>query len=273
MKLNKKIINYYLVTVVLFVMTACGGGSKDSISCSKITDSDSDGFHDEIDVAPQEPFQNGNFSTPEKIINHPKIQRIIQIAKDHGITVRTDLEHNPPNLTGYYKAESGGIIVDAQRADQIGRSFVAKENRICAKKDYIETTNAAYSGGYFTKGIKIRGNGKYFTTYNLNSFNSSGCINYNVIIKSGKVNESGDITNIQRLKIILDYVEKSNGACPYIEHYWSVSSFVPEKKVTDLDELEYMCVDGKKAYVPGETWKNRDKESCTCTKDVEIECS
>ena len=42
-------------------------------------------------------------------------------------------------------------------------------------------------------------------------------------------------------------------------------------KVTDVDELEFVCVDDNKAYFLNETWK-RDGKSCTCTKDVEIEC-
>jgi len=52
---------------------------------------------------------------------------------------------------------------------------------------------------------------------------------------------------------------------------WTVSRHAPLRKV-EVNELRYMCVDGDKAYVVKEIWKNKDKESCTCTKDIEIEC-
>ena len=42
-------------------------------------------------------------------------------------------------------------------------------------------------------------------------------------------------------------------------------------KVTDVDELEFVCVEENKAYFPHETWK-RDGKSCKCTMNAEIEC-
>jgi len=67
------------------------------------------------------------------------------------------------------------------------------------------------------------------------------------------------------------YVGSSKATCGHSR--WGVHRVGSRKKITDLDEMENMCVDENKAYAPKETWVNKDKESCKCSMDIKIECS
>ena len=268
----KQIIKQSIAIGVMSILTACGGGGeKSSNACkiSKVKDSDGDGFYDVNDVEPHDAFKNGAFSTPEKIINNPEVKKVIKKAKEYGINIRTDVAHNPPNLTGYYKLEAGGRVVAAERTHARGIVYTSSERRLCMKKDQLEMKAVDFKEGkkgYTYKGIKIRGTGKYYTKYSLLSGTDKGCHTYYIDIESGKVDDSGNIVHIDKI-----IVPMTDGSCKSAWG-WRVLNFIDFKKVTDLDELERMCVDGDKAYVPGETWKNKDKETCKCSVYAETTC-
>lgn len=276
MKTNK-ILNYLFSIITVVVLTACGSsGNGGSSDCSiNIEDSDNDGFLDKYDSAPTDAFKNGKYSSLENVINNLEVKRVLQIAKDAGVIIRTELANNPPNFTGYYKIERAGPTVDSNLEYLIGTYLAPMESRVCMEKGYGEFAISQSSYGSIKTGLKIRGKGKYFTRYHLYTSTYPGCTVYRVHIRSGEV-ESGsrDMLNVKSMIATLGYTETANGACaqPKAANYWAFSITNVRNKITNLDELEYMCVDGKKAYIPGETWTNSDKESCRCTKDVETEC-
>jgi len=276
MKLNKQILNTLILSTLTLAMTACGGSSAgDSSSCiSKATDSDGDGFHDDIDIAPSDASIPGDFSTPEKILANPKVQKALKIAKENNVNIATALGNNPPNLTGYYRMESGGgDIVATETGLNNSEYFYGIETKVCTDKKYYEYVGSSFGygnrfmGKTIVKNAMIRGDGKNFTHYIPQTIICKGERQSRIWIVSGKVNSDGNIVN---RKVV--FISVGTASIAQTCNKWEVGYYENNNRITNLDELEYMCVDGKKAYVPGETWKNKDKESCTCTKDVEIEC-
>jgi len=273
---DKKIIKYAMTLVAVWSMTACGGGDGgNSGSCSpRYTDSDGDGFHDSVDNAPHDASIPGDYSTPEKILADPEVKRVLKLAKEKGIAVRTELGKNPPNLTGYYKREAGGYSIDAFSHRR--EPYIPSEARICTTNDRFEESVSQFgrdgrvSTPYYYKNLMFRGDKNSYTSYFLIG-NSCGnnTTAYGVKISSGTLDSNGDIINRKSVNINLAIVGPAKSQCPV----WYTAYFNKYNKVTDLDEFEYMCVDGKKAYAPKETWTNSDKESCRCTMDIEIECS
>ena len=80
MKYNK-IIKYLLAPIVTVGLTACGSSGGSSSNISSVKDSDSDGFYDAIDPAPNDASNPGDFSSPEKILANPAIKVALQEAK------------------------------------------------------------------------------------------------------------------------------------------------------------------------------------------------
>jgi len=280
---NIELLNYLLSSITIIIFTACGGGSDsgESSNCVLDTrDSDNDGFRDVTDSDfPNDPFENGKYNNLENVVNSEGVKRILKIAKEKGLTVNLQLGNNPPKLNGYYKSETGGRVYYARNAlggRYTGASLAETEFRYCTSKGYVEDVVNSPSGPGFGR-EKLRGEGNYFTFYDLTSRKySSECIGYHADIRSGKVDsKSGDIKNYKVVIAPLGYKEMVSGACDIYKtsrRWEEVFTTADEKKVTDLDELEYMCVDDNKAYIPKETWKNKEKQSCKCTADVEIEC-
>ena len=290
MQVNNKIINYIGITVMVLAITACSGGGGDSKSGIYIPqDSDGDGFYDTIDPAPHDASNPGDFSSPEAIINNPKVKAALQIAKEHGVDINPNLGNKPPNLTGYYIRESrGGTTVATETGVDIGSSWVGKELRIETKgKHYLHYNTSFTDGGYLGVGYEVGstlgGDGNSFTIYSPTRF---GCFekdggNYSTpVIKiiSGTRDSDGDLVNRRYLFVKVGTstgtytaacdARKPGGAV----NKWTIARYAPLKNV-DVDELRYMCIEDNKAYVPKEIWTNSEKQSCTCTKDIEIECN
>jgi len=280
---NIKLINYLLIsTIAIITLTACGGGSnsKNEGDCKIPTaDKDKDGFVDSSDVKPDEPFENGKFANLENVVNSEGVKHILKIAKERGLDVNLQLGNNPPKLNGIYRSETGGNVVYARNSDDgrtTGAAIIETEDKYCTTKGYSRRLSSSPYGFRSFFAI-LKGDGKYFTLYALYSYSRSAeCMQYEVAVENGKVDtKSGDIKNYQFIIAPLGYEETRSGACaPYkgAKRIEEVFTTRDKKKVTDLDDLEYMCVYEGKAYVPTETWKNKDKESCKCTADIEIEC-
>jgi len=278
MKLDKRTINYMLLATTIFTILGCGGGSSGgSSSClSGVKDSDGDGFYDAIDIAPSDASVPGDFSTPEKILANEKVKYMLKKAKENDVNVHTYLEHNPPNFTGYYRSEEGGHAGSIVNGHYV-RPFIyyGTERRICTVKDYYEEYGSPFSlsrgaiSPYTRKHAMIRGSNSHFTSYEprINSCSRSNGKHLNAIdISSAKLDNDGGIVDIKTITVT---VYKDPGCN---DDRSVVSKYPDNKKINDLSDLEYMCVDGDKAYIPTETWKNKAKESCKCTADIEIEC-
>jgi len=279
---NIKLLNYLLSTIVIITLTACGGSSdsKSGADCNIPTaDRDKDGFIDLSDDSPDKPFENGKFANLENVVNSEGIKRILKIAKEKGLTVNLQLGNNPPNLKGIYKIETGGRVYYARNSIDgrtTGAALVEGEEIRCMKKGYSQATGSDPYGSGSASGI-LKGDGKYFSQYSLYSYDrSSECTSYIASIENGKVDpKSGDIKNYKVVIATLGYDDKTPGSCDVYKSSGRIEEVYTtrdRKKVSDLNDLEYMCVDNKKVYTPGDTWKNKAKESCKCTADIEIEC-
>jgi len=274
-----KLKNHLLAILTIITLSSCGGGgSGGSSGCDIYTkDDDKDGFLNPYDVEWEKPFENGKYNKLENVVNSEGVKRILKIAKERDVTVNLQLGNNPPKIKGYYRSEAGGRVVYAKYALAGGRTtgstLAESENRSCMSKGFYlnalnDTRNFTITDG------KIRGDGQYFSIYYLNSSKvADGCTGYYVDIRSGKVDkESGDLKNYKVIGATLGFSESKAGACNGAHISEEVFYTEDKKKITDLDDLELMCVDEGKAYVPTETWKNKAKESCKCTADIEIEC-
>ena len=280
---NIKRLNYLLGTIMIIFLTACGGGSGggDWGDCNiPSTDKDKDGFWDDYDHSPDIPLENGKFANLENVVNAEGVKRILKIAKERGLDVKLQLGNNPPKLQGIYRSETGGNVVYARNSPEgrtTGAAIIESEDKYCTTKGHsrrLTSLPRPYGYKYFD-GI-LKGDGKHFSIYHLGIAPSSAdCMVYEVDVENGKVNSNGDITNYKMIIAPLGYDEKKPGACDRYKgakRTEEVYTTRDLKKVTDLDELEYLCVDEGKAYAPYEKWKNKAKESCKCTADIEIEC-
>ena len=283
MKPKKQIINYIMIGLSVLAMTACGGSGSEggSNSClSGVNDSDGDGFHDGIDFAPNDASIPGDYSTQEKILSNPEVKKALKKAKEnHDLNIRTELGSNPPNLTGYYRMESGGgrSIIFGQGHIENGASYYGSENKVCTSKEHFEsfvsnfTPAIGYAGTYVQKNAMLRGSKKNFTYYEpFIQTCGSKTKTYAIRIFSASLNADGNIVDERGISVNVYRTGSPSRLCEV--GVGGVAYYDSRNKITNLDELEYMCVDGKNAYTPGETWKNKDKESCRCTKDIEIEC-
>ena len=277
MKLNKQILNTLLLSTLTLAMTACGGGSggSSSDSCNiSFVDSDGDGFKDYMDDAPNDPSKPVDFSTLEKIVAHPKVKAVLEVAKNNGVPIRIEKGTNPPNLTGYWKTGLQGSVISSFGGLDDGKFIVGTEARVCTAKGYYQDKDVEFvdsvSDRKYTNigGAKIRGEGNRFTMYYpaLHPC-SDGTIAYSMHVESGRVDGKGNIVEHQSVEVEVAYTGSTNCGMK-----WIVRKLDTRKKVKDLSDLEHMCVDGDKAYIPKETWKNSKGESCTCTTDHEAEC-
>ncbi len=284
MKNNKtthnKLLKYLLGSIILATLTACGGGSdkkSDSGCLTVLPDRDHDGFPDSGDD--DTPFENGKYANLENVVNSEGVKRILKIAKEKGVDVKLQLGNNPPKLNGIFKSETGGYIYYARNSPvrTMGSPIIEGESKYCTRKGHSRALrNSPKPFGYGSLFGVLRGEGKYYSIYSLGAHPySNECTNYHVYVENGKVAKNGDIVHLKYIIAPLGYEETRAGACDVYKgskRWEEVFTTADQKKITDVDDLEYMCVDEGKAYVPYETWKNKDKESCKCTTDVEIEC-
>jgi len=281
--------NYFLATLLAVGLTACGGGGGGSSDgLSKVKDSDGDGFYDAIDPAPHDASNPGDFSTPEKILENPKVKTALEAAKKHGVPVRADLGHNPPTLTGYYKQRvAEGRIVATSTGMDAGHLLAGLESRVSTKGERFES--ASVQSDYFealaytyVKGSILRGEGSNFSTYEpyklVCTENGSNYATYGIKVRSATQDkESGNLSAANMISVGLASSGTLTSACDErlagsARAKWVVSKEAPSQKITDVEDFEYMCVDGDKAYIPGEKWKNKEKKSCKCTTDYDVEC-
>jgi hypothetical protein len=268
-------------------MTACGGGGGSSSDMSSVTDSDGDGFYDAIDPAPNDASNPGDFSSPEKILANPSIQVALQAARDHGMELRADLGHNPPDLTGYYSTSLGGRTVATESGISIGNTYVASESRVRTEGERYEKALVGYYSGKsisfsYNQGSFLRGEGNYFTIYSPYKETcteiGANYVTYGVRVESAvRDPQSGTLSSRSYSLIRLTSSGTLTPACDTrlagdAKSKWTVGYGASSTKIDDASDLNYMCVDDNKAYIPNETWTNSDKQSCRCTTNYEVSC-
>jgi hypothetical protein len=283
MKKTNKTIQLLLAATAVWGLSACGGGGSSS---SSVTDSDGDGFYDAIDPAPHDASNPGDFSSPEKILANPLMQTALLAAQSHGVAIRADLGHTPPNLTGYYRQDAGtGRVVATSTGIDAGHTIVGSESRVSTQGESYESASVFFTGGSpisfdFTKGAMLRGEGSNFTTYTpYKSTCTEGGANYatyGIEVSSATQDGAGWISQANVARITLTSTGTLTPACDVrlmgdAGVTWAVYIKASERKIIDVTDLAYMCVDGGNAYAPTESWKS-DGKSCSCTTDYTVEC-
>jgi len=316
----KKII---LISITIGFLVGCGGGNntpsqekdsdKDGIvdiqdNCINIAnknqldtdndgkgnvcdnDDDNDGFNDKIDPAPLDASNPGDFSSPEAILNYPPMKKVLKSVRDNGIEINTELGLTPPDITGYYKKDSGtGTFLATGNKESVGNTIVGYEFRFdvypdhkfdSARSSFSENKHLGFSLG---KGAIIRGEGDKFSIYTLGkgtcTEDDSNYSMYYVKISSGNLANNKDILDTKSLAFTvategnLTHVcaDRWSGDGEYKDG-WSLSTYDINNRIEDVNDLEYMCIDENKAYVPTETWINSNKQSCTCTSEYKVSC-
>jgi len=259
MNFKKQTIYSILASTMVLAMTACGGGGS----------------------------SKGTSTSPEEILEKPLVKEALKAAKEHGVDVRTDLGHNPPDLTGYYRNYVGGIAVATESGRDIGRNYVPSEKRVETKGesyDEVEVAHDNFEPIFYSssKGAMLRGDGNHFTIYSEYKKTcteaGSNFTRFGITIESATRDpQSGAIVDRNYVRVVSNTSGTLTSACDERivgggKNKWTVGRLPSLNKVAHASDLNYMCVDDNKAYIPKETWKNSDGQSCKCTTDYEVEC-
>ena len=97
----------------------------DADGLSDNCDDDGDGFNDVSDIAPLDPTQPGDFSTPEAILMQPVITQVLDELANQNILLNLELGTNPPDISGLYRIEDlSGMVVGSSNGQLIGDNGV-----------------------------------------------------------------------------------------------------------------------------------------------------
>ncbi len=254
-------------------------------------DDDNDGFIDEDDPSPKDPKVPGDFSTPEKILADPRVTAAIAALKDAGYDLKTHTETSPPDITGYYRKESGsGSFVANSGGGGVGQTIVGLEFHEVQHDDgHLDGYTVAFSGDAATsysieRSTTIRGTGSEYTTYSTSrgvcTESSSNYTLFAISITSASVEPAtGNLLDQLSLGVTIGTLGELTSACA--ERYngnvenvgeWTASQVNLQQRVQPSD-LEYMCVDADAAYVPTQTWTESGGKACECTSAYAKSCA
>jgi hypothetical protein len=255
------------------------------------SDDDNDGFVDEDDPSPKDPKVPGDFSTPEKILADPRVTMALAALKDAGYDLKTHTETSPPDISGYYRKESGtGSFVANSGGGGVGETIVGQELHDIQHDDgHLDGYSVAFNGGVATsysigRSTIIRGTGNEYTTYSTSrgvcTESNSNYTLFALTITSASVDPTtGNLVDQLSLGVTIGALGELTSACA--ERYdgnvenvgeWTASQTDLQQRVQPSD-LDYMCVDADAAYVPTQSWTKSDGTACECTSAYATSCA
>jgi hypothetical protein len=253
-------------------------------------DDDDDGFVDLDDPAPLDRTLPGDFSTPEAILADARVRAALQAAADAGIEFPTHTELDAPSIAGLYISpdEVGEFVASGDGSD-IGRSIAGYESRITlADGDRIDSASVGFNRGEpvgfsLSQGILLRGVRDAYTTYGRSKIvcteNGSDYTMWTINIGSASLSPAtSEHTGLVSATVTVAVEGTLTSTCArrYAGNVERAGGWVvaqsPGLQKVDIDELEFMCVDGGSAYVPTEAWQRSATISCVCTSTYTVSC-
>lgn len=228
----------------------------------------------------------------EEILSDPAVQAALKEARDKGVTIVTHTEKDPPDLTGYYVYElRAGQWIASGNGANVGFSTTAAELRVDSSTDgtvgtamvsSFDGVEPASQGVH--EGYLLRGAGREVALYGRRK--KVGCerpgSTYTLsqaYIWTGTVAEdTGDwleqrqftVTTATEGELTSECAEALVGNVEVVGG-WAVAAIAVATKVRP-DDLDLMCVDEGRGYVPGEGWTRADGNVCECLADSSIAC-
>jgi hypothetical protein len=253
-------------------------------------DDDNDGFPDGDDPAPKDATIPGDFSTPEAIIQDPRVQAALAGTKAHGLEIPTHLEHETGDVSGFYVVAdvTGSFVATGDNTD-VGNRIVGSETRVDDVGDgLVDSVNIGFTSGApigfsFSKGQLLRGTSTAVSLYSRSkAVCTEGGSNYTMYfigITSATIDATtGDWTNNASVGVNVGAVGTLTTVCrrryagnAEVLGGWSADTYPLSKKVA-ASALRFMCVDGGHGYVPTETWSRAGGQACQCTTAYAVSC-
>jgi hypothetical protein len=254
-------------------------------------DDDNDGFRDDDDPAPLDATDPGDFSTPEAILNDPRVRTVLDEIKSEGYEFMTHTELTPPDLSGFYRAPTAtGKFIATGNGVDVGGALAGWEcqliqpnmNNLSSKS--VSYISSGVATGYSdSQGALIRGQGYQYSAYwrTLGTCTESDS-HYNVWsvgIETASIDPaSGNIVNLRFLGVTIRTDGTLTSACANrsggnseIVGGWALSE-KPLINRANPTSLQYLCVDTDTGYIPGDTWTRADSTACQCTTSYKVSC-
>jgi len=266
------------------------GGERSNPGHVLPVDADGDGFEDAIDPNPSDPSDPGDFSTPEKIAQDPRVKVALAAAKAANVEIATHTELTVPDVSGYYStADGNGYFAASGNGVDVGLGAAGGEQRITAFPDAtmdsagVSFTNNAPVGFGLSQGTLLRGTAREITLYSRGkgvcTVNGANYATYGIYIGSAVIDPiSGDWKDQRTIGVTVATKGTLTTACATslagdreIMGGWVVQ-VTPLMSFVTAGQLKYMCVDEKAAYAPTETWTRTGGAHCTCNYPHAISC-
>jgi len=189
------------------------------------SDDDGDGFNDTDDPAPLDNSRPGNFSSVESILSEPLMSTARQEAEAAGVTIDTQTGLVPPDISGYYRrADRQGRVTGIQNGLEIGNNFVGNESYIeyNAETGTIDSKSVSFTSSRpisygFANGSLLRGENGGYSSYSRGkrvcTEEEANVSVFGVAISSGRVSDSGDLTDRDYIDVIVDTEGEITNAC------------------------------------------------------------
>lgn len=253
-------------------------------------DDDGDGFPDTDDPAPLDVNEPGDLSTPTAILAHPAVADALARVAAMGERIETHEQPDPPDLAGYYRVEAGaGSILATDNGDDIGRPTDGSEQRVeHGAQGLIDTATVTFTAGMVNgygagHGALLRGEGRHFTSYTRyqRTCRDQGIERYTigVLIRSGSADaDTGDLLDVRELQVPIAASGELSAPCALLapggtETVGGFSlSAIPRIARVRAADMRQMCIDGERAFVPGESWTSAAGRDCQCTAAGELRC-
>ncbi len=239
-------------------------------------DDDRDGFHNDIDPAPNDAENPGDFFTPEAILASPIVQAALEEIDAAGDEFHPEVG-SPPDISGYYlgKTDPASALGVEVRIDQFANA------EISIARQYFEGDRPTVHA--FVERALLRGTPDRYTFYSrvhsVCAYPDADYEIFTVDISTGDVDAStGDRTNVKTARITVasrgDLDEDCKSLLGSLAPVggWILATPPPLVKISATD-LKHMCVSEQQGYIPEETWMTSAGATCTCGLDLSVSCN
>lgn len=227
----------------------------------------------------------------DDILSNPAVQSALEEASEQGIDISTHTENDAPDPSGYYDFEHHvGTWVASGNGANVGFVTTAAEMRLDVKPDGTldMATVSAFDGVTpssfgVSHGYLLRGAGNELTLYGHrvldcdlggSSFSVTGEFIWTGTLEEGTGNwvdqQQFAVTTATEGELTPECEEGLVGNTEVVGG-WAVAIVPVATKVT-VEDLDLMCVDGDRGYIPTEEWTGEGGAACECTPELAVSC-